>query len=466
MSKKIFLIFLSFFCLTFFSLSHNPVSSEEPPLSPCSEVMGPLFLTNVIDGPEDGLYSPGDTFSFNFEGYIDPEILDEGEINLTFFIVTGPPWAHVGWSQNVLNNLQEQNGLFGRELIEDVDYTIGNTFPDSGDTYNAYIEHLGAEHTGAYEGWKWVTSETITGTIQDNVIPGGLALGIFGSEQRAVGHTFSFQYYLHEKLVADGEEGGWRYVPYPAPPYTFDPENIDTEVWSCTPLAITEVVPALVMPTSFGDITHNLGDIGNLTMTEQELTFAVEAGSITFAPGLNIMHNNEQLLNIQHNLGITYDKENNQLRAKVDTQAMQFLAQHSATIRFFDFAEQLGLKGVLTKDNLQEYLDIDIFQGDTQVTTNLSDFFDWKEVTYDAGTDVLTLPVNHFTEYVLGEKVEEEEEVVVVEEEDEDVEEEVVEEDEEEKLPETGSAIIVGTTLATLTLLGYCILKKTKKLNI
>lgn len=454
MKKKIFSVFLFLSFFTFFSSQQNHLFSEELELTPCSEVMEPLFLTNVVDGPKDGKYSPGDTFSFNFEGYIHPDILKEGEINLTFFIVTGPYWAHVGWSQNVLDNLQEQNGLFGRKLKEGVDYTIGDNFPNSGDVYNAYLEHLGKDHTGNYKGWKWVTSKTITGEIQDNVIPGGLALGIFGSTEQAVGRAFSFQYYLHEKMVADGIEGGWRYVPYPAEPYTFNPENIDYEVWSCMPQAITEVVPALVIPRRFGNITHNLGDIDNLMMTEQYLTFAVEEGSITFAPGLNIIENNEQLLNVQQNLGITYDTEKNQLRAKVDTRAMQFLAQHAATIRFFNFAEKLGLKDTLTQENLQEYLDISVFQGDSQITTNLSDFFDWKKVTYDSKTDTLTLPVNHFTEYVLGEKIEEEI----------DEEENIIEEEKEE-LPETGASIIGAVTLGMISIGGYTLYRRAKRVK-
>jgi len=146
--------------------------------------------------------------------------------------------------------------------------------------------------------------------------------------------------------------------------------------------------------------------------------------------------NPEFLENIENFVNISFNSEENTLSSKVDTSALEFLSGHEAVIYFFDVAEKLGLTGLLTAENAQEYIDIEVYD-DGELVTDLSEYFDWDNVTYDPETDTLTLPVNHFTEYVLGESSE---------------------------LPETGAAIVGGVTLGILSLGGYALYKRKKKI--
>ena len=148
-------------------------------------------------------------------------------------------------------------------------------------------------------------------------------------------------------------------------------------------------------------ITSNVGDITNPSNTEKELTLTKTAvGSISFGPGLDLITNQEQLALLSESIKIEADPTTRTMRAVVDTTALTFLAGKSATIQFFDVAANLGLTG-LTAESFRDLLDITVFD-DGVAVGNLSDYFDWDAVVYDEENDVLTLPVHHFTEYVLG----------------------------------------------------------------
>ncbi len=185
-------------------------------------------------------------------------------------------------------------------------------------------------------------------------------------------------------------------------------------------------------------VTSNIDDIKDLANTEIDLIFtAVGAGSISFAPGLNLFDHKDELMQLANFLSVTYDESKNEMKASVDTKALTFLANHGATIQFFDVSEKMGIDE-LTEANFKELLDIVVYDDD-KLVEDISDYFDWDKVKYDAENDILTLPVNHFTEYVLGEATEEE-------------------------LPETGAAIIGGVTLGILSLGGYALYKRKKKI--
>ncbi len=189
--------------------------------------------------------------------------------------------------------------------------------------------------------------------------------------------------------------------------------------------------------TEFAAMTSNIATV--LDDPSQKLIFEspnfgrVEFSSFDIETLLVI--NPEFLENLPELIKITFDSENKTVSTKVDTSTLDFLSGHGATIQFFNVAKSLGVTG-LTKENIQEYLDIKVYDDGTLVT-NLADYFDWDKVTYDPETDILTLPVNHFTEYVLGQRTE---------------------------LPETGSAIIGIVSLGLISLTAYAILKRYKVL--
>lgn len=141
--------------------------------------------------------------------------------------------------------------------------------------------------------------------------------------------------------------------------------------------------------------------------------------------------NPEFLENMQDFVNISFNSEDNTLRSKVDTTALEFLSGHEAVIYFFNVAEKLGVTE-LTAENVRDYINIKVYD-EGELVTDISDYFDWDNVTYDAETDILTLPVNHFTEYVLGEASE---------------------------LPETGAAIIYVVSLGLACVLTYTLVKK------
>jgi hypothetical protein len=205
---------------------------------------------------------------------------------------------------------------------------------------------------------------------------------------------------------------------------------------------VTDLATAIsteAIPRTFKSVVSNLADILNVENTEKDLAFTMPGfGSISFAPGLNLINYMEELAKLADLLVITYDAETNVMRASVDTKALTFLAGHNATITFFGVSEKMGIEG-LTAANFREYLDIAVYD-EGEIVGKISDYFDWDDVTYDPETDTLTLPVNHFTEYVLGEAVAEE----------------------VETLTETGSAIVLSVTIALLSLTTYAILKKYK----
>jgi LPXTG-motif cell wall-anchored protein len=191
------------------------------------------------------------------------------------------------------------------------------------------------------------------------------------------------------------------------------------------------------VPRTFKSITSNLNEILNIENTEKELVFTMAGfGSISFAPGLNLIDHMEELSKLADFLVIKYDEKDNTMRASVDTKSLAFLAGHGAKIQFFDVAKKMDIEG-LTEKNFKDYLDIKVYD-DGKLVGKISDYFDWDEVTYDAENDILTLPVNHFTEYVLGEKVVEE-------------------------LPETGIAIIGAVSFGIASLGGYAIYTRRKR---
>lgn len=141
--------------------------------------------------------------------------------------------------------------------------------------------------------------------------------------------------------------------------------------------------------------------LNNWYETEKELPFTkTGVGSIIFDSGLNIIESADQLEQLQNAMDITYNSDNKQLKAKVDTTVLTFLSGHGATIQFFDVAKNLGLESI-TSDNFLNYIDFTVIDNDEEVI-DISDYFDLENVVYNAKDDILSIPVNHFTEYIVS----------------------------------------------------------------
>ena len=212
-----------------------------------------------------------------------------------------------------------------------------------------------------------------------------------------------------------------------------------------SPLALIELVRSFLITrmAEFASITTNISAV--LDDPSQKLIFeSAGFGRIEFSSfdiETLLVINPEYFENLEDMVKISYNSDTNTLSSKVATSTLDFLAGHNATIQFFKVAERLGVTGI-TAENIQEHIDIEVYDEDNLVT-DISDYFDWDNVEYDPETDTITLPVNHFTEYVLG------------------ASSELSETDDE--LPETGAAIIGAVSIGILSLGGYALYKRKKK---
>ena len=175
--------------------------------------------------------------------------------------------------------------------------------------------------------------------------------------------------------------------------------GVGTEYGNIVTFTTPETPP---LPTVFGTVVSNIDDIQTPTSTEAPLVLTkIGTGSITFPSGLNLVDNYEQLSNLSENLVILYEPSTNRFRAYVNSNGASFLASHGATIRFFNVRNQLGISG-LTSSNFKTLLKVSVLNDSKSVVTDTSSYFDWNNASYNQDTDILTMPVNHFSEYVLG----------------------------------------------------------------
>lgn len=175
--------------------------------------------------------------------------------------------------------------------------------------------------------------------------------------------------------------------------------DIGTEYGEIKTFTTLETPP---LPTTFGDVVSNIENIQTPNNTEVPLVLTkIGTGSITFPSGLDLVTNYNQLSTLSENLVIVYEPSPNRFRAYVNSNGASFLASHGATIRFFNVRNQLGISG-LTSSNFKTLLKVSVLNDSKSVVTDTSSYFDWNNASYNQDTDILTMPVNHFSEYVLG----------------------------------------------------------------
>lgn len=161
-------------------------------------------------------------------------------------------------------------------------------------------------------------------------------------------------------------------------------------------------LPLPTIPTTFGPISSNIDLIKNISNTERDLVLTrADIGSITFSPGLDLLENINELLQLEEYLIVEYVPIKNIFRARIHSTGLSYLATKPAVIQYLNISQKLGITG-LTEDNFKNRLYISVYNDSDTLVSNTDSYFSWDNVTYDPVTDTLILPVNHFSEYVLG----------------------------------------------------------------
>lgn len=148
--------------------------------------------------------------------------------------------------------------------------------------------------------------------------------------------------------------------------------------------------------------TPQLSEIQNLYNTEVPITFTKGSqGSITFTPGLNIIDNRDQLAAL--NLGIQVNQINSEFSFDVKTESLAFLNGKSAGIKAIGVMQKLNITG-LTTAKVAEFIKINIVDanGKPVPDSQEANYIDRAAISYDVATDVLTIPVKHFTSYTIA----------------------------------------------------------------
>ncbi|KUO73696.1 MAG: hypothetical protein APF81_01975 [Desulfosporosinus sp. BRH_c37] len=147
--------------------------------------------------------------------------------------------------------------------------------------------------------------------------------------------------------------------------------------------------------------TPQLSELKNLYNTEVPITFTKGGqGSITFTPGLNIIDNRDQLAALDSAIQVNYDSTSGEFSFNVKTGSLSFLSGRSAGIKAIGVMQKLNLNGLKT-DNVGEFIKINMLDdsGKTVPDSEQDSYLDRASISYDEATDVLTIPVKHFTTY-------------------------------------------------------------------
>ncbi len=203
-----------------------------------------------------------------------------------------------------------------------------------------------------------------------------------GNETLPTG-VVGFLFYFYEETT-----GSWEPAPEPMP------------------VVVDEEEPAIVgikVPSGNISVSPGLHEFNNLYDTEKDITFTRQGvGRITFGPGLDIVGNRAQLMQLQTGVTLRYDASTNTLSGGIDGDSLGFLAAEGAIIKFFNAMDQLGLSGV-TSTNFRDHIQVGALDdnGDPVSEADLPSWIDLDGMSYDEETDTLAIPVNHFSTYTV-----------------------------------------------------------------
>ena len=159
------------------------------------------------------------------------------------------------------------------------------------------------------------------------------------------------------------------------------------------------------LPMEFGDIVVSV-EPDDMYDDEALVTLGVPGvGTVTFEPGTPAAFYLQGLVQVMADeiapwISISYDETDKFFSVWVDSNAVTLFSGLGATIQFEGVAAKLGATG-MTEENFLQYLDFRVYDNDGEIVDDFSSYFDTANVTYDPVADVLTIPVNHFSEYVV-----------------------------------------------------------------
>ncbi len=326
--------------------------------------------------------------NYRSEGMLDPEpaITNSASTNIINEIVTlvGEPWEHIYFPGDTF-------AFSMSNLPVDVDgdgYIVGEGDKFSSGRIYFYFMDPANEEAG------FVSADFFEGLLSDEkgfykeieLVNGTFDMELTISDEVAFSHVS-----YHIQLDDDIEDMfDFRHTkPYGLIDWRNDYNTVFVWVVPEAP----EEIAGIKLP--------NMRQIENLYETEKEIEFTMPGtGSITFGPGLNLFENSHELELLSTAMNISFNSETRQLNAKVETEVVTFLRDKGAVIRFYNAMESLGLTDV-TQETLLDYISVSVIDGGNLVD-DLSDYLNIEAITYDAETDVLSIPVNHFTEYVVS----------------------------------------------------------------
>ncbi len=160
------------------------------------------------------------------------------------------------------------------------------------------------------------------------------------------------------------------------------------------------------LPMEFGDIVVSV-EPDDMYDDDALVTLGVPGvGTVTFEPGTPAAFYLQGLVQVMADeiapwISISYDETDKFFSVWVDSNAVTLFSGLGATIQFEGVAAKLGATGI-TEENFLQYLDFRVYDNDGELVDDFSSYFDTANVTYDPVADVLTIPVNHFSEYVVA----------------------------------------------------------------
>lgn len=155
------------------------------------------------------------------------------------------------------------------------------------------------------------------------------------------------------------------------------------------------------------DSFDNLRAVPGVKFTLQEDNGArignIEIGSETNPLDFLATDENDepQLAKLQQAMEISADYDYNQLAAGIDTDVLSFLADKDATITFYNVSEVLGVQ--LTQDNFRLMIGLEVLDNDGNAVSDIDEYVNVSSMNYvpanGENSDMLIIPVNHFTTY-------------------------------------------------------------------
>lgn len=260
---------------------------------------------------------------------------------------------------------------------------------------------------------------------------------IFKDSQMATFEGIGSAYYVEVDIPADGTQitaiienpgnpfspGAIAFIPF----IQMSPGSEFTSKFTgglAIPIMDENNVPAIFgigIPDKSITCSPKLSKIKNLYNVENTLTFTKDGvGSIIFKPGLSILGSKNQFQSSSTNFNgngletvngdiskigdsVNVSIQNEAYSFNVDTDSINFLKNNAAGLVLLNAKKNLALPNLTTK-NSNEILSISASDSNNMQIGDINSIVDINSIYYDEITDILTIPVKHFTTFRISKK--------------------------------------------------------------